>query len=204
MYFSTQAVILSSWPLGDYDCLIYALAREHGLLTLKLCGARRSRSRLSALKEPGMLADLLCYGRQQAGICRLITGKLVEEFLPMRADWRSMAAALGLLRFTQRLLTPYDPRADEKFALLLETLAKSSSSHDLKAVVIEHKLKMFELSGWQLSASDLAKERFDDSMRELCRCAEQGRWPSDATADGRSLERFDRIIDLHLERIVSR
>ncbi|MBI2071348.1 MAG: DNA repair protein RecO [Elusimicrobia bacterium] len=185
MYIDAHAIVLSSQPLGEYDALVRVLSLEHGLLNLILRGVRRGQSRLKILKEPGIYARLHCWARPDvSALPQLLTGRTIEIFDGLRRDFALFESMLGLLRFGEMFLTPYDTRSEEKFLLLLETLSRLTCGGCQEAAwpALGFKLKMLELSGWRFSSSEPARGFLDAKMRAICGSLERGVFPADEPA----------------------
>ncbi|HOA35067.1 MAG TPA: DNA repair protein RecO [Bacillota bacterium] len=115
--YKTDALVLSSRPLGEADRLIELLTWERGKLTAVARGARKVKSRLAA----GV--DLFTYGHYQLHRGRsldLITGLEVKEhFTAFREDASLYPFGLFLAELTGRLVRSAEP-APEPCLLLLE------------------------------------------------------------------------------------
>lgn len=207
MYFNTCAIILASEPIGEYDYLVDVCSGQFGLLRLKLSGARRPGGRLKIFKEAAHFVDLQLYGRlssEQNFSLKILTGRVLESFASVRLAPQSLAIALAVLDFTKLFLVPFDQRSQEKLELLLETLGYLSFSltiHSLQALILVYKLKVLRLSGWSFVASDLAQSALDPELKEKLRLLEEGSFESPMGTV--PLEKFNRILELHVQKIVS-
>lgn len=115
--YKTDALVLSSRPLGEADRLIELLTWERGKLSAVARGARKTKSRLAA----GV--DLFTYGHYQLHRGRsldLITGQEVKEhFTAFREDASLYPFGLFLAELAGRLVHSEEP-APETCRLLLE------------------------------------------------------------------------------------
>lgn len=200
MYLKTNAIILRSTPVGEFDFWVRAASAQWGLMTLVLRGARRPGARLKFLKEPGIYADLQLYGKPSGDrTMQLLTGTILESFLEWRESLESFRRGLGLLRFSETFMTPFDPKAEEKVCLILETLACLAQGFTSReALALSFKLKMLDLSGWRLSANNAASY-LDPLTQDACLALESGRL---AAVEPQSLATLDSVVSLYVDRLI--
>lgn len=205
VYITTKAVVLSSQPQGEYDYLIRVLSEAYGLMTLKMRGVRRPTSRLKIFKEPGVFADLHVWmNPRQTGMARLLTGQVFEDFSQIRHDIARWLAVSQILNFTELFLTPFDPKAQEKLLVVLETLSRLADAlpSQTEALVLAAKLKTLDLSGWKFSATQIAS-LLDANIKEICVMLESGFFP-DALSQGNAFKTIHRAVDLHTTHLLER
>ncbi|NLA26143.1 MAG: DNA repair protein RecO [Firmicutes bacterium] len=145
--YKTDALILSSRPLGEADRLVDLLTWEKGKITAVARGARKVKSRLAA----GV--DLFTYGYYQLHRGRsldLITGQEVREhFTAFREDVALYPYGLFLAEITGRLVSTEEP-APEPCSLLLKgwRLLCDGSLKERMLFCHAFELKLMDLTGF--------------------------------------------------------
>lgn len=145
--YKTDALVLSSRPLGEADRLIDLLTWERGKITAVARGARKVKSRLAA----GV--DLFTYGHYQLHRGRsldLITGQEVREhFTAFREDAALYPYGLFLTELTGRLVRSEEP-APEPCSLLLEgwRLLCDDTLPERMLLCRAFELKLMDLTGF--------------------------------------------------------
>lgn len=202
--YKTDALILSSRPLGEADRLIDLLTWEKGKITAVARGARKVKSRLAA----GV--DLFTYGYYQLHRGRsldLITGQEVKDhFTAFREDASLYPYGLFLTELTGRLVGGEEP-APDPCSLLLKgwRLLCDGALPDRMLFCRAFELKLMDLTGFcpYLERCLLcgASEAFHFSPRQgglLCRNCAGG----DAVKLGAgTVALARRLLDAPLERV---
>lgn len=204
-YLNTQALILSSRPRGDYDMWVSLASPDFGLTQAKMTGVRRPRSRLKALKEPGVFADIQLYGKiGQANPLTLLTGKVIDDFAGLRRDFNALKSSLDLLRFAEAFLTPFDSRADDKLNLLLDALrglSQSNAQDIVGRILAVAKVQILNLSGWRFGLSDVAKTALSPSLLSFCETLEMN---NDCVSQEQDYNKLNYFIDLYAGELLAR
>ena len=145
--YKTDALVLSSRPLGEADRLIDLITWERGKITAVARGARKVKSRLAA----GV--DLFTYGHYQLHRGRsldLITGQEVREhFTAFRENAALYPYGLFLTELTGRLVRSEEP-APEPCSLLLEgwRLLCDDTLPERMLLCRAFELKLMDLTGF--------------------------------------------------------
>jgi DNA repair protein RecO (recombination protein O) len=92
--FSTEALVLRGYKLGETSRIVVLLTRERGKLRAVARGARGSRPRYRSALEPLSELRVSLYGRQGAELLRLGDAELLHS--AFRVGERSLDAALFL------------------------------------------------------------------------------------------------------------
>ena len=92
--FSTEALVLRGYKLGETSRIVVLLTRERGKLRAVARGARGGRPRYRSALEPLSEVRVSLYGRQGAELLRLGEAELLHS--AFRAGERSLDAALFL------------------------------------------------------------------------------------------------------------
>jgi DNA repair protein RecO (recombination protein O) len=105
--FSTEALVLRGYKLGETSRIVVLLTRERGKLRAVARGARGRLTRYRSALEPLSEVKVSLYGRQGAELLRLGDAELVHS--AFRANERSLDSALFLSGCAE-LLDAFCPR----------------------------------------------------------------------------------------------
>ena len=112
-HFTTEALVLRSYKLGETSNVVVLLTRERGKLRAVARGARGARPRYRSALEPLSEVRVSLYGRQGAELLRLGDADLLHS--AFRAGERGLDVAL-YLSYCAELLDAFSPEgeAEEK------------------------------------------------------------------------------------------
>ena len=190
MYLQTRGLVIREVEYSESDKLLTVLTPEHGALTLKARGVRRSSSPLKAA------CQLLCYSSFTASSYQnyysITEAEPVEMFLPLRQDLELLSLGAWLAQAAQ-IVSEADTPSPELLQLLLSGLNALTKGRDQRLVKAAFELRLMCLAGFQPDLSGCAvcgREDADgfDVTRGLlcclkCRDAERGLClPLDASA----------------------
>ena len=99
----THALILRSVDVGESDRIVHLLVPEHGRVTARAAGARRSTKRFSGTLDLFNHLRVSLHRRRGAAIGRLEQAVLVRHWAPLRSDPARFALACYLLELLDRL-----------------------------------------------------------------------------------------------------
>jgi len=130
---STEAIILNSHDYGESDRLILLHTASCGKIRGIAKGARRSRKRFANTFEQCSLVELEC--RERNSFMWIEACKLVEPYLPMRADIEKWSLAALFSELILEMVPEGDPQP-ELFLLHKETLGRLEKDKDPKNVLL--------------------------------------------------------------------
>ncbi len=107
---STDALVLRSWPCGETSAVASYLTRDHGYVKVIAKAARRPRSRLRPLVEPGRLIGVEFGLDPRRQLQYLRTGSVHLDPLADRPSLERSAFLLGALELVDRC-RPFAPQA---------------------------------------------------------------------------------------------
>jgi DNA repair protein RecO (recombination protein O) len=125
--YTTTAITLQHYPLGEHDRLLELFTREHGLKRIVAKGARRAKSKLGARTEPLIHATwFLGKGRNLDVVAQCET---VHAHRGLRADLDRLMAGLYLAELTGHSVIEAQPHPDlfDLFAASLLALEVAES-----------------------------------------------------------------------------
>ena len=108
----THALILRAVDVGESDRIVHLLVPEHGRVTARASGARRSTKRFSGTLDLFNHLRVSLHRRRGAPIGRLEQAVLVHHYAPLRSDPARFALACYLLELLDRLAPEGGARRD--------------------------------------------------------------------------------------------
>jgi DNA repair protein RecO (recombination protein O) len=150
--YTTQAVVLRSFRLGEADRVLHLYTLERGRIGAVAKGIRKTKSRFGARLEPLSHVELLLH--QGSGELQTVTGvDLVRSHHDAREDSYRLGVGLVGAEAMLRLFTEQErnPRAFEaltRFLDLLDELAPRASRPALDPLALSFQLKLLWLSGY--------------------------------------------------------
>jgi DNA repair protein RecO (recombination protein O) len=108
----THALILRAVDVGESDRIVHLLVPEHGRVTARASGARRSTKRFSGTLDLFNHLRVSLHRRRGAPIGRLEQAVLVHHYAPLRSDPARFALACYLLELLDRLAPEGGVRRD--------------------------------------------------------------------------------------------
>src|SRR5690349_21819765 len=107
--YTSEALILRTYKLGEADRIVVFLTRDRGKKRGVAKGARRPRSRYTGALEPMTRAGVAYYERELRDLVRL---NYVEPVIsPLSAIGQGSAAALGHVGYFAELIDEWAPEA---------------------------------------------------------------------------------------------
>lgn len=143
--FETDAIVLSTRDHGESDRLVSFHSAEFGRLRGIAKGARRSKKRFANVFEPCSLVRLEC--RERNSYIWIEACKLVEPYLPMRADIEKWAYAALFSEVVLEMVPEGEPHP-APFFLHKETLDRLERDKDPQHVLLLALLRFQLLMGY--------------------------------------------------------
>jgi len=143
--FETDAIVLSTRDYGESDRLVTFHSAGFGRLRGIAKGARRSRKRFANVFEPCSLVRVEC--RERNSFIWIEACKLVEPYLPMRADIEKWAYAALFSEIILEMVPEGESHLDP-FLLHKETLDRLERDKDPQNVLVLALLRFQFLMGY--------------------------------------------------------
>lgn len=159
--YPTQAIILLVRPMGEADLMAEVVTPDRGRLRGVAKGAKKSRKRFVHCLEPACLVRLQVFEKPGQAWVRFETGDLIEDYAPIRNDFRKWGLAGFWCELTRELVPCHDanPRIFELLRGSLAWLAAHRPEADMGCLF---QVKLLKLAGFGLP--------FDRCLR----CGRQG------------------------------
>ncbi|MCE5333616.1 MAG: DNA repair protein RecO [Desulfobacteraceae bacterium] len=143
--FETDAIVLTTRDHGESDRLIAFHSASRGKLRGIAKGARKSKKRFVNAFEPCSLVELTC--KERNSWVWIETCKLVEPYIPMRADIEKWACAALFSEIVLEMVPEGEPQP-ELFLLHKETLNSLERDKDPQNVILMALLRFQSLMGY--------------------------------------------------------
>src|SRR5438309_11442060 len=150
--YSTEAVVLRSFRLGEADRVLHLYTLDRGRVGAVAKGIRKTKSRFGARLEPLSHVDVLLH--QGSGELQTVTGvDLVRSHHLVRENQYRLAVGLVGAEAMLRLFTEQERNARAFTALarfldLLDELPRRESRPALEPLALSFQLKLLWLSGY--------------------------------------------------------
>lgn len=152
-YNTSPSIIMRVRDLGESDLLVTFFTSDRGQLKGVAKGARKSRKRFTNCLETFSLVDLE-YGAGRDGGLRFIrSGRLLDGFPGLRADFNTLSKASFMIELTESLF-PSEVADREMFDLLRRSLDWLASGN-----LSEQTLLLFETRALALGGYAIRTER---------------------------------------------
>jgi DNA repair protein RecO (recombination protein O) len=125
----THALVLRAVDVGESDRIVHLLVPEHGRVTARASGARRSTKRFAGTLDLFNHLRVSLHRRRGVAIGRLEQAVLVHHYAPLRSDSGRFALACYLLELLDRLAPEGGVRGDMQrlFRFALDSFEAISS-----------------------------------------------------------------------------
>lgn len=142
--------------LGESDLLVTFFTPHKGRLKGVAKGAMKSRKRFVNALDLFSLVSLEYAPRRQGNLCLLHSGKLLNAYPGLRADYASLSKASYLIELVEILFPPgvTEPELFELLNLSFESLSRGERS-DLIPLLFE--LKAMSMGGYRIDTTTCAK-----------------------------------------------
>lgn len=147
---STQispAIIMRTWEFGETDLLVTFFTPHQGQVKGIAKGARRSRERFVNALDVLSLVSLEYGPGKKDGLLFLVSGKLLDSFPGIRADFGRLSRASYMIELAE-ILFPQGVPEREVFDLLKASLASLSGDADPAGVLLAYEARIMALGGY--------------------------------------------------------
>jgi DNA repair protein RecO (recombination protein O) len=152
----SPAVIMRVKELGESDLLVTFFTAQKGRLKGVAKGARKSRKRFVNALDLFSLVNLEYAPRRQGNLLFLESGKLLNAYPGLRADFSALSKASYMIELTEILFPPgaSEPDMFDLLNLSLDALSRGEKTH-LIPLVFE--FKAMSLGGYRINAGRCSK-----------------------------------------------
>jgi len=142
----TEGIILRTVDYGEGNKILTVFTKEMGKVGMMARGARKSKSRLSAVSQPFILAHFVF--QIGSGMGSLSQAEIINAFPKIRLDLYRTAYAAYLLELTERF-TEERRRSLILYELLLALLNQVEQGKDPEILARIFELKILSMNGYK-------------------------------------------------------
>jgi len=152
----SPAIIMRVKEVGESDLLVTFFTAQEGRLSGVAKGARKSRKRFVNALDLFSLVNLEYAPRRQGNLLLLESGKLLNAYPGLRADFPALSKASYMIELTEILFPPgvSEPDMFDLLNLSLDALSRGEKTH-LIPLVFE--FKALSMGGFRIDTRRCAK-----------------------------------------------
>ncbi|RHW33160.1 DNA repair protein RecO [Oceanobacillus profundus] len=139
-----DGIIIKTRDYGETHKLVTILSKNIGKFTALARGAKKPKSRMAAVIQPFIRAQLFVYVNQ--GLSTIQQGEIVNSFRPIREDIVKTAYAAYMTELTDKLLDEKSPDP-YLFDQFVHTMTWISENEEAEIPLMMYELKLFEKGG---------------------------------------------------------
>ncbi len=156
--YSTQAINLKSYNLGESDKIMVMYSREHGLIRGVAKGVKKATSKLGGRMQL-LIANnlLLAKGRNLNIICQ---AEMIDGFMKIRSDMTKLIYSFYCAELTTNFGLENDHNSKQIYDILFEALKNISIFSSLEEIlwtVLRFKLRLMEQLGYAVELERCVK-----------------------------------------------
>jgi len=146
-HYSTEAIVLESFDLGESDRILAFFTKDFGKVKGIAKGARRSRKRFVGRLEPASCIKLFFHHSEKSELVRVEDAALINGFDGLRGDIEMFAAACYLVELTGAFTRPGDSHGGV-FSLLKIFLSLMDEAGDSLMLSRFFEVKLLSVLGY--------------------------------------------------------
>ena len=153
---TSPALIMRVKELGESDLLVNFFTAEKGRLKGVAKGGRKSRKRFVNALDLFCLVSLEYAPGRQGNLLLLESGKLLNAYPGLRADFSALSKASYMIELTEILFPPgvAEPRMFELLSLSLDVLSRGGG---IERIPLVFEFKAMSLGGYKIDTSRCSK-----------------------------------------------
>lgn len=160
MVFTTDALVLRSIDVGDYDRLLTLLTPENGQISVMAKGVRSKKSLLSAVTQPYIYANFEIYRKGDMNWLR--GGSVTEYFAGIRDDLSKLSLATYLSDIAREVTGEFVPAVDIMRMTLNSLYAISRDKFDIRLVKAVYEWRTAGYAGYMPALESCYRCRSSD------------------------------------------
>lgn len=148
MLIKTEGIVLRTNDYGEGNKILTLLTKEQGKISIMARGARKPKSRLSAISQLFTYGHYLYYKGSGRGMGTLSQGEIIQSFRALRQDLLQTAYAAYFAELTDKLIEEHEPNP-YLFKLFLDSCALLEEGKDAEIVSRLYELKVLSSGGYR-------------------------------------------------------
>lgn len=157
-HYSTQAINLKSYNLGEADKIIVMYSKDHGIIKCVAKGVKKAKSSLGGRMQSFMANKLLlAKGRNLDIVCQ---AENIDSFSGLKTDYDKLSYAFYCAELINVFGTEDDLNSAKIYDILFETFKNISifdNNEDSMWAVLRFKLKLAEYLGYAVELENCVK-----------------------------------------------
>lgn len=148
MLHKTEAIVIKSIDYGEAHKIVTLYTKDYGKLSVMARGAKRPKSRLSAVTQLFTYGLFLFFRQAKKSVGTLTQGERLQSFNQVRQDLIKMAYAAYFAELVDKL-TDDDEKDPYLFQLLLVAFTQLDEGQDPELLARLFELKMLIIGGYK-------------------------------------------------------
>lgn len=145
----SPAIIMRIREIGESDLLVTFFTPEKGQVRGVAKGGRKSRKRFANCLETFSLVSLEWDAKREGSLCLLLSGKLMDAYPALRADFSILSRASYMIELTE-VLFPSGVAEKEMFELLRGSLESLSRGTAPELIMLLFEARALALGGYAI------------------------------------------------------
>jgi DNA repair protein RecO (recombination protein O) len=146
MLVRVEAIVIRSIDYGEGNKILTLFAKEAGKVSVMARGAKKLKSRHTAISQPFTYGEFVFFKSGQMGT--LSSGEIWNGYRRLREDIRKAAYASYLMEMTERTLEDNE-RKPQLFEQLKASLDALDEDKDPQIIVHLYEMKILDMSGYR-------------------------------------------------------
>ncbi|WP_127582668.1 DNA repair protein RecO [Paenibacillus koleovorans] len=146
MLYRVNGIVIRSFDYGEGNKIITILTNEYGKMSVMVRGAKKVKSRYSAITQLFTYGEFVFFKSGSMG--NLSAGEIIKPYNKLREDIHKAAYGSYLAELTEKLLGEQD-RAGWVFDQLLAAFDAMEADKDLQIVTHIYEMRLLALAGYE-------------------------------------------------------
>ena len=140
-----EGVIIKSNDYGESHKIVTIFSKKLGKISALARGAKKTKSRMSAVTQPFILGQFYIY--VNSGLGTIQQGEVMDSFRAVREDIIKTAFSAYIVELTDKLMESKSPDG-YIFEELLDTMKWIEENEDASVPIMMYELKLFKKGGF--------------------------------------------------------
>ena len=158
MQYTTNAINIKSYPLGEGDNILLAYSKTHGLIKCIAKGAKKTKSKLGGRSQV-LIANKLQLHKGR-NFDKITQAESINTFSKIRQDFDKLSYSLYLADVISIFGSDSENDSEEIYNIFyksLENIADSKERKDILLNVIKFQISLIRKMGWGIDFKTCAK-----------------------------------------------
>ncbi len=162
-----KGIVIRTFKYGESSLILDILTEASGLKSFIIQGVRKYKSRTSPSAVQLMASvDIDYYYKEDTELYQLKEIKNNEIWIELYGDMRKLSMGMFIAELTKKVVNKYENHQDIYF-LLLETLRRLETGHDVWSIHIWYTVQLKLLTGFSLLQNSLNPDQYFDIKNNM-------------------------------------